>query len=126
MVTASAAVDLIVGHHAHVIQPIEQVNGRWVAYGLGDWLSNLPVGDQWSAATQDGVILQVTIERRPDGSHAVGRPVALPTWVDKQRGFVIVPVLAALADQRTPDGLRAQLEASLARTSAVIGAFVPV
>ena len=41
-VTASGQVDLIVGHHVHVLQPIEQVNGRWVVYGMGNILSNLP------------------------------------------------------------------------------------
>lgn len=30
------AIDLIVGHHAHVVQPIERVKGEWVAYGLGN------------------------------------------------------------------------------------------
>ena len=37
-ITASGAVDVIVGHHAHVVQPIEQVNGRWVVFGLGNFL----------------------------------------------------------------------------------------
>ncbi len=30
------AIDLIVGHHAHVVQPMERINGEWVAYGLGN------------------------------------------------------------------------------------------
>nr|WP_231104633.1 CapA family protein [Haloechinothrix halophila] len=30
------AIDLIVGHHAHVVQPMERINGKWVAYGLGN------------------------------------------------------------------------------------------
>ncbi|ANN19966.1 poly-gamma-glutamate biosynthesis protein [Amycolatopsis orientalis] len=30
------AIDLIIGHHAHVVQPFEQINGKWVAYGLGN------------------------------------------------------------------------------------------
>ena len=38
-VTASGAVDVIVGHHSHVVQPIEQVNGRWVVFGLGNFLT---------------------------------------------------------------------------------------
>ena len=40
-ITASGAVDLIVGHHAHVVQPIEQVNGRWVVFGLGNFLTGM-------------------------------------------------------------------------------------
>ena len=29
-------IDLIVGHHAHVVQPFEKVGDKWVAYGLGN------------------------------------------------------------------------------------------
>jgi poly-gamma-glutamate synthesis protein (capsule biosynthesis protein) len=34
--TASPYVDLVVGEHAHVVQPITRVNGKWVVYGLGN------------------------------------------------------------------------------------------
>jgi len=34
--TASPYVDLVVGEHAHVVQPITKVNGKWVVYGLGN------------------------------------------------------------------------------------------
>ena len=33
---ASPDVDLVIGHHAHVVQPLERINGKWVAYGLGN------------------------------------------------------------------------------------------
>ncbi|WP_329482011.1 CapA family protein [Kribbella sp. NBC_01484] len=33
---ADSNIDLVVGHHAHVVQPMEQINGKWVAYGLGN------------------------------------------------------------------------------------------
>ena len=46
-VTASGAIDIIVGHHAHLLQPIEQVNGVWVVWGLGNHLSNHPTSDEW-------------------------------------------------------------------------------
>ena len=124
-ITASGAVDLIVGHHAHVIEPIEVVNGVWVVYGLGDFLSNMPVADQWPASTQDGVIVEVTIQQHADGRFQVGRPVALPTWVDKDAGFVIRSVIDDLADPSTSAGLRGRLYASLLRTRAVLGAYIP-
>ena len=34
--TASPYVDLVVGEHAHVVQPITKVNGKWVVYGMGN------------------------------------------------------------------------------------------
>ncbi|HEY8534243.1 MAG TPA: CapA family protein [Micromonospora sp.] len=33
---ASPDIDLIVGHHAHVVQPFEKIGDKWVAYGLGN------------------------------------------------------------------------------------------
>jgi len=33
-----AGADLIVGGHPHVVQPLEQYRGRWVAYSLGNFV----------------------------------------------------------------------------------------
>jgi poly-gamma-glutamate synthesis protein (capsule biosynthesis protein) len=118
----SGSIHLIVGHHAHVLQPIEKIGSTWVAYGLGNVLSNLPVSDRWPAASQDAGILQVMLSVDHRGRVRVERPVLYPTWVDKDAGWVIRPVLEDLADPGTGSGLRARLEASLARTQAVIAA----
>jgi poly-gamma-glutamate synthesis protein (capsule biosynthesis protein) len=123
-VTASGTVDLIVGHHAHVLQPIERVNGRWVAFGLGNHVSNMTDAYGWPASSQDGAVLRVTMQRRPDGTIAVGRPEVTPTWVDRDNGWVVRPVIADLADPATPAAVRAQLSASLERTRAVVGDFI--
>ena len=36
---ASPDVDLVLGHHAHVVQPIEAIAGEWAAFGLGNHLA---------------------------------------------------------------------------------------
>lgn len=36
ILTKSDDVDIVYGHHAHAVQPIEKVNGKWVVYGLGN------------------------------------------------------------------------------------------
>ncbi|MEO5724295.1 MAG: CapA family protein [Ilumatobacteraceae bacterium] len=126
-ITASGAVDLIVGHHAHVIQPIEQLNGRWVVFGLGNVLSNLPVNSKaqhWSPATQDGMVVSLQITRSATGEVTVSRPVVDPTWVDKGSRYVIRDVLADLDDPALGAGTRQALAASLARTASVVGAFL--
>src|SRR5262249_53933595 len=33
---ADPAVDLIVGCHAHITQPFQKINGKWVVYGMGN------------------------------------------------------------------------------------------
>ncbi len=118
-VTASGEVDLIIGHHAHVLQPIEQINGVWVAFGLGNILSNLPVSDRWPASTQDAAIVEFPITVADDGFGGtvveVAAPSVRPTWVDKDNGWVIRDVLAELrrsVDRRrvpqAPSGLAEQ------------------
>ena len=95
--TASGAIDLIVGHHAHVVQPIRQINGVWVAYGIGNILSNLPVSDAWPASSQDAAIVEFEIEVDDVGNVNIERPTVIPTWVDKQNGWVIRDVIAEFA-----------------------------
>lgn len=121
--TSSGVVDLIVGHHAHVIQPIDLVNGRWVVFGLGNHLSNMPTGGNWGPPSQDGMIVAVEVTAGPSGV-SIGVPMVVPTWVDRDGGWVITPVVPALADPTISDGRRALLEASLARTRAIVGPFV--
>ncbi len=122
--TASGAVDLIVGHHAHVVQPIERQHGRWVLFGLGNHLSNMKAGGSLPAGTQDGVVAWVRFVERARGWFVADPPVAWPTWVHPQTRAV-TDVLGSLADTATPDPTRAALQASLARTRAVVTAYVP-
>jgi poly-gamma-glutamate synthesis protein (capsule biosynthesis protein) len=123
-VTRSGLVDLIVGHHAHVVQPIEMVNARWVVFGMGNTLSNMPTGAVPGENTQDGIVVTVRIDEQADGSFRVDQPVVYPTWVDREHGHVIRPVLADLADPATPPGIRNQLQISLQRTTRVVGDYI--
>lgn len=103
------------------VQPIEQVNAVWVIYGLGNMISNLPTSSRWPAATQDGVIATVDLIVAADGTVAVATPAIHPTWVDRDIGWVVRLVRETLADPAIDDGLRGRLEASLQRTTSVLG-----
>lgn len=121
-VTASGEVDLIVGQQAHVLQPIEKVNGVWVIYGMGNFLSDHPVGS-FPQSAGDAAIFVVGVVVRPDGSVRVRPPVAFPTWIDKSRGHVIRPVEQRF-DPSLSASTRAALQRSLDRTRSVLGSFV--
>lgn len=123
-ITAPGEIDIVVGHHAHVLQPIEQVNGVWVVYGLGNMISNLPTSDQWPAACEDGAVATFTVTVGVDGTATVGRPNIEPTWVERDGGWVVHAVRTLLADPAIGDGTRGRLERSLARTAAVLGEFI--
>ena len=60
--TASPDVDIVLGDHAHVVQPITRVNGKWVVYGMGNMVA------QQSASqprTYEGISVSFTFAERP-------------------------------------------------------------
>jgi poly-gamma-glutamate capsule biosynthesis protein CapA/YwtB (metallophosphatase superfamily) len=122
--TASGEVDLIVGHHAHVVQPIEQINGVWVVYGLGNILSNLPASDQFPVNSQDAMVVTIDLQRDPLGQITWGRPIVHPTWVDKSDEWTVVLLDEELERKGLSAGRRAVLESSRQRTLAVVGDYV--
>jgi hypothetical protein len=121
--TASGLVDLIVGHHAHVVQPIEQVNGVWVIYGLGNVLSNLPTRS-FPPASQDGMVVSIAVHRDADGRFTWLAPAVTPTWVDRDDGWRVRILADELARLDLGDGRRSVLQASWDRTAAVVGAYL--
>ena len=122
--TASGLVDLIVGHHAHVVQPTNQVNGVWVMYGLGNVLSNLPTDERWPVNSQDAVIATTSLTISSSGKAVFEKPVMHPTWVDKNNGWVIRDVQKSLQSTTTSQGLARELELSLGRTTQVLGDYI--
>lgn len=112
--TASPDIDIIVGNHAHVIQPVSLVNDKIVVYGLGNFLSNQS-GDCCPARTQDGVMVEIIVSGNEELGWTVDDLVAVPTWVDRS-SFTIIPVVSALTSEELSDGLRAELTTSLERT----------
>lgn len=121
--TTSGLIDLIVGHHAHVVQSIVQMNGIWVLFGLGNVLSNLPTDERWPAKSQDAVIATINMTISTSGQVSVDRPVIYPTWVDKDHGWVIRSVLDDLDDPNVSLGTKAILEISRQRTAVVLGDY---
>ena len=117
----SGLIDLIVGHHTHVLQPIEQVAGVWTVFGMGNSISNMPVGP-YPPESQDGVVVEVSFDVAPDGTVTVAKPVAYPTIVDKGYTFEIKDVLRNLARPDLTPRERSFYEASLNRTISYLGA----
>ena len=126
-ITKSGEVNLIIGSHAHVLQPIKLVNGTWVIYGLGNFLSDMPTTPKdppWPASTQDGAIVTATIIVAADGKVFVAPPVVTPTWVDRVSGWQIRSVVSDLKSKDIDSSTRAELQASLKRTTSVLGEYI--
>lgn len=120
---AGDEIDLIVGTHAHVIQPVERLGGNLVIYGLGNFLSNQSPQSCRSCPPEstDGVIVLVDLVEGESNDLEVAVISAVPTWIDR-RTFTIVDVGAALAAGSSPE-LTRQLEQSWARTTTTLRSY---
>lgn len=115
------AVDLVVGHHAHVVQPISKVGAMWVVWGMGNLLSNNTPRCCLDEAT-DGVVVTVTIGDLAEAGGGVGvTDIAFtPTWNERDT-FRVLPtaatLAAALAAGTASGALVDDLRASFTRTA---------
>ncbi|MEO8476243.1 MAG: CapA family protein [Actinomycetota bacterium] len=108
-----SAIDLLVGHHAHVVQPIRRVEGDWVAYGMGNSFSSMR--DELSGAfVQDGYVLVAVFGRGPRGWDVEKLRYA-PTWVQPD-AFVVRLVGPSIDDGTLPAGTLDELRRSWHRT----------
>ncbi|MCF4122973.1 CapA family protein [Antribacter sp. KLBMP9083] len=103
LLAASGQVDLLVGHHAHVPQPVEHLpggpgdGGMWVAYGLGNLISNQGK-DCCDPRTSSGLLLTVTVTQEPRGPARVTGAGWTATTVDLRAGHRLRTIADALAD----------------------------
>lgn len=90
----SPEVDLILGTHVHRVQPCSRIGGKYVFYGLGNFLSNQSpsVDSSLIPQTQEGVHVTVTLTRSADGK-VTSTAQYQPTKVDLA-GHVITPATA--------------------------------
>jgi len=114
LLAESGVVDVIVGHHAHVIQPVTWIGDTLVLYGLGNFLSNQePVC--CTAYSQDGVVVELTVVDDDERNPRVTGFEFTPTWVDRSR-MQVLPVLDGLVDPDLPVWIQRSLQPSLERT----------
>jgi poly-gamma-glutamate capsule biosynthesis protein CapA/YwtB (metallophosphatase superfamily) len=107
----SPDVDLILGTHVHVVQPIGRVGDKVVVYGMGNQISNMRAHDG-HRGTEDGILVHLAVEEI-GGRFVVTGTAFTPTWVHPVTKEVL-PVAHTLA--YGPDAYRWDLGASLARS----------
>ena len=110
---ASPDIDLILGHHAHVVQPFEKIGDKWVAYGMGNEVAHHaePLNDN-----REGVLSRFTFTKTAEGRWRVTTAEAIPVWMDFSPDR-LVNIPDALDDPGTSSGDRQVLEAALKRIS---------
>lgn len=125
---ASGVVDLLIGHHAHVPQPVERVAGgpggagMWVLHGLGNLLSN-----QDAACcvpdTASGLLATVDVVAPPDEPPRVTGVGWTGTTVDRAGGHRVHAVRDVAEGTATLPA--AEVAARAARVAAAAGPAAP-
>ncbi|NTW39240.1 MAG: CapA family protein [Cellulomonadaceae bacterium] len=128
---ASGTVDLVIGHHAHVPQPIALLpggptgQGMWVAYGLGNLVSNQDSAC-CSARTDSGLLMLATFRKPTDGPVTVTGVQWTAVTVDRVGGHVVQPMSALVAAGQGIGTLSAaELATRHARVAEVVGTAAP-
>jgi poly-gamma-glutamate synthesis protein (capsule biosynthesis protein) len=98
-----AVVDLILGSHAHVVQPVQQVNGVWVAYGMGNHLARQADG---YPSRREGIMPRFTFTER-GGRWVISRVEPIPTWIEFAPRIRTVNLATAFDDPTIPAATRA-------------------
>ncbi|WP_407933947.1 CapA family protein [Aquibacillus rhizosphaerae] len=105
---ADLGVDVVLGHHPHVLQPVDWVEGKdgnktLVAYSLGNFLSG-----QDEFYRRIGGVVSFTIEKTTEGEQdnfEVKSPKFLPTFVDFNmddwNDYKVIPMYQLTEDELT-------------------------
>jgi Bacterial capsule synthesis protein PGA_cap len=118
--TALAHIDLVIQHGPHVIQPVEQVNGTWVYWSVGNFISGMgtPSSGKYSdLRTLDGLAAAARFTESSSGAFTVDPwPVLL---CNEPITRTIYAPSAALG-QPLPPIVRSELEACIQRSALVV------
>lgn len=127
---ASGVVDLVIGHHAHVPQPIELLpggpggGGMWVAHGLGNLISNQD-DVCCTARTDSGLLMTATVRKPADGPARVTGVEWTGVTVDRRGGHLVHPLPSAIAAGQAGTLGAEDLAARQARVAEVVGTQAP-
>lgn len=122
---ASGTIDLVIGHHAHVPQPIEKLaggpnnNGMWVAYGLGNMISNQGP-DCCHTMSNVGLLLLADAVANPQTHTASIESVSWAGFVVNEKAGHTIDMLTLHDLSTTKRGLAANIE-KLNKLSEIVG-----
>jgi len=97
--TASDDVDLVIGEHVHVIQPVTKVNGKWVVYGMGNLIAQQPTS---MPRTYEGLTMRFTFTGTVGGRYTVSKASYIGTYVTNGDPILVYPVVSSLAAGKGP------------------------
>ncbi|MCE0533961.1 CapA family protein [Kineosporia rhizophila] len=114
----SGKLDLIISHHAHVVEPVTRIGKTWVVYGLGNLIADHSTPGDPNA---EGLLTRFTFER-PAGARrfTVQQAEYVPLLMTKQPPYRVLDVRKALRTKKYGSTDRARLLEALRRTTSVV------
>jgi poly-gamma-glutamate capsule biosynthesis protein CapA/YwtB (metallophosphatase superfamily) len=113
----SADIDLVLGHHAHVVQPLENVDGQWIVYGMGNLMAAHRTPGE---ARSEGLLVHFTFTEDDEGEFATTDAAYVPLFQTDEFPVGVVNVADALAGGETGTASTARLETAMDRTTEVV------
>ena len=132
-------VDVIVGNHAHVIQPVRLLTSETdenrktlCLYSTGNAVSNIYKVADFPVETEDGMLFNVTFAKYSDGTVLLESAEVLPTWVHRywddglgKRMYTILPMSGDpenwQQEMSLTESLLNRCKESFARTQGIVG-----
>jgi hypothetical protein len=117
---ASPDVDVILGDHAHVVQPAQRINGKWVVYCMGNQISRHadPIAD-----SREGIMARFTFTQFGPHRFAVTRAEAIPTWMDITPKLRLIDLPAALRSTAPTSAQRLAYRRAYAQIATYLDAY---
>jgi poly-gamma-glutamate capsule biosynthesis protein CapA/YwtB (metallophosphatase superfamily) len=117
---ASPDIDVILGDHAHVVQPMQKIHGKWVVYCMGNQISRHadPI-----AEGREGFMPRFTFTEVSPGKFRITRAEAIPTWMQDDPALRLIDIPRALADPATSASERTTLQQQWTRIRGYLDAY---
>jgi Bacterial capsule synthesis protein PGA_cap len=117
---AAPDIDVILGDHAHVVQPAERIHGKWVVYCMGNQISRHadPVDE-----SREGVMPKFTFTEVGPHRFRVTRAEAIPTWMDISPKLRLIDLPVALHDRAVTAARRNTYQHAYDQIRAYLGAY---
>ena len=131
-------IDVIVGDHPHVPQPVELLTNQadstkktLCLYSTGNAVSNISRADKRPKNTEDGMMFSVTFAKYSDGTVVLEGADIMPTWVDRinesdwSDQFIVLPLDDSVEDWKSAmnlsDETLQECKDSYQRTMDIVG-----
>jgi poly-gamma-glutamate synthesis protein (capsule biosynthesis protein) len=117
---ASSDIDMILGDHAHVVQPAERVHGKWVFYCMGNQISR---HEDPIAEGREGIMPEVTFTEIAPHRFRTSAAAAITTWMQDSPALRLLDIHRVLAASTSAKQQRTEAETARAAITRYLDAY---